>query len=133
MARSSSCSAVYTPVVYLERREKRRRSYRALTEFVLATSKGRAKWKVPIQAITQDVGPEGLRMYTMMPLRKGQKIMIRRGDIPGGHVYGTVRWVRRVNERTYSVGVHFPGSPGVRKTPGSKPKEEPATALYSRN
>lgn len=129
----ASYCAVYSPVVYLERRENRRRSYRALTEFVLATSKGRAKWKVPVQAITQDVGPDGLRMYTMMPLRKGQKIMIRQGDIPGGHVLGTVRWVRRVNDRTYTVGIQFPGKAGICGKGTAVRKEKAAAVLHSHN
>jgi len=105
--------AVYSPVVYIERRGRMRRTYRALTEFALATTSGRVRWRYPIRAITRNISPRGLCIFTMMPLRKGQKIAMREGELPGHRGLGTVRWVRRVNDRTYTAGIEFEDPAGT--------------------
>jgi hypothetical protein len=89
------------------KRKVPRKSHIATIEFIVLPS-GSSEDSGPAERGTvMDIGDEGLSFYSEIPLRKGQKLNIKKGYPVDICKPAVVKWVKKSGSDVYKAGVMF--------------------------
>jgi hypothetical protein len=84
-----------------------RKDYRFTIDYYCTPSAPSTGHGEPQKGVTRNISPQGLCMLTMVNHREGQELNIPGVPRFGNHTSAVVRWVKRIREGLYAVGVSF--------------------------
>ena len=92
-----------------ERRSEKRDFFSVTVEYSDAVSPGRPDAEYTAPAITLNMSPSGIGLYTGSPLTKGRSIHVFSDKIGENPFSAEVMWCSQVSKALYRVGLLFSG------------------------